>query len=533
MNRISTTLRFPGAVLAATLAAMWMNPAAAQSPDDEYDGRYSDTGQIEDYGDYDDGAGELVMLSHEELDELVGPIALYPDDLLAIALPASTYPLDIVQAARFLDKLEQDPSLQPNEDWDESVTALLNYPEVVRLMNEDIDWTWELGGAVLNQQPDVIAAVERFRDRAYEAGNLQSDDYQTVNYDGDSIEILPADEQVIYVPYYEPRRVVTRQVERVYYYYPRPRPVYYYPYPAGHYFFDDWFWGVSTAYRIGWSHRRLSVWHYTFYGHPYHGRYYSSRYYRRPSINLYNTRFVNSSGRYATHRHRHGDRWRPRRDGIRAVGDRSRRVHRDYPQRRPVVRDRNFRRPARPATARDEIRFRDRPDTATAGIRRDTRTNRSFTEDIQRDRRTNRVVTEDLRRDTRTDRRVTRDVRQPNRRASTTRTGPDRPRAIEVRRPVERNADRPPRARRPATQTTRTRSTVTNGTPALRKPPAAAQRPDVRQQRKPAVGQQRRPDDRGDRSATEQRQSQRSAARQRTESSTADKPGNRPRKHRN
>ena len=80
---------------------------------------------------YDDD--DLVRLDAMELEELVGPIALYPDDLLAVILPASTYPLEIVQAARFLDALEDDESLEPDENWDDSVVALLNYPEVVRM----------------------------------------------------------------------------------------------------------------------------------------------------------------------------------------------------------------------------------------------------------------------------------------------------------------------------------------------------------------------------------------------------------------
>ena len=85
------------------------------------------------------------LLSNVELEELVGPVALYPDDLLAIVLPASTYPLEIVQAARFLEALEDDSKLEPDEEWDESIVALLNYPDVVRMMDEDIDWTWRLG----------------------------------------------------------------------------------------------------------------------------------------------------------------------------------------------------------------------------------------------------------------------------------------------------------------------------------------------------------------------------------------------------
>ncbi|HEY7672871.1 MAG TPA: DUF3300 domain-containing protein, partial [Gammaproteobacteria bacterium] len=73
-----------------------------------------------------------VPLTPAELEKLVGPVALYPDDLLAIVLPASTYPLQIVQAARFLEDRANDTTLEPNPEWDESVVALLNYPEIVR-----------------------------------------------------------------------------------------------------------------------------------------------------------------------------------------------------------------------------------------------------------------------------------------------------------------------------------------------------------------------------------------------------------------
>ena len=106
----------------------------------------------------------FTQLQAGEIEELVGPIALYPDDLLAIVLPASTYPLQVVEAGRFLEELESDATLEPNEGWDDSIVALLNYPEVVEMLNDDLDWTWRLGEAVVNQQSDVIAAIESFRD---------------------------------------------------------------------------------------------------------------------------------------------------------------------------------------------------------------------------------------------------------------------------------------------------------------------------------------------------------------------------------
>jgi hypothetical protein len=191
-------------------------------------GSYESQAEILPIGD--DG---IPRLSSSELRELVGPIALYPDDLLAIVLPASAYPLQIVEASRFLEALEQDPTLKPDPDWDDSIVALTNYPEVVELLNEDLDWTWRLGEAVVAQQSEVVAAVESFRDVAYAAGNLKTDSYQTVSRNDGVINISPAAEDVIYVPYYEPARVVHYQPRPVYYYYPQPYPVYYYPPLAG------------------------------------------------------------------------------------------------------------------------------------------------------------------------------------------------------------------------------------------------------------------------------------------------------------
>jgi hypothetical protein len=227
-------------------------------------------------------------------------------------LPASTYPLEIVQAARLLDELERDASLKPDEDWDDSVVALLNYPDVVRMMNDDIDWTWRLGEAVISQQNDVIAAVESFRDRAYAAGNLKTDERQKVSYEEGVIEIVPVNDEIIYVPYYEPAEVVVRQPRRVYYYYPDPYPVYYYPYPVGYRFHSRYFWGVTTAFTIGWPNRYVHVYHPSYWGHPYYGRYYYGHYYRRPSITVYNNWYVKNRYRTPRYRYRDGDYWRPR-----------------------------------------------------------------------------------------------------------------------------------------------------------------------------------------------------------------------------
>ncbi|MEX2494589.1 MAG: DUF3300 domain-containing protein [Woeseia sp.] len=297
--------------LLVALGTLWAGAAQAQVPVDESGEPLQTVEQVAGVADE-----EAPLLSQAELEELVGPVALYPDNLLAVVLPASTYPLQLVQAARFLERLEEDSSLEPDESWDESVIALLNYPEVVRMMDDDIDWTWRLGEAVIQQQADVVAAVEKFRDRAYAAGNLKSDRRQTVtSNDNGAIEIQPLEEDIIYVPYYEPERVVHYQPRQVYYYYPRPYPVYYYPYPRHHSFAHGYFWGVTTAFQIGWATDHLHVFHSSYWGHPYYGRHYFGHYYRRPSINIYNSYYVNNHHRHVTDRHRDGDYWRPRHDG--------------------------------------------------------------------------------------------------------------------------------------------------------------------------------------------------------------------------
>ena len=331
---------------------------------------------------------EFQGLSASELQELIGPIALYPDDLLAIILPASTYPLQIVQAARFLEDLEKDSSLKPDEDWDDSVVALTNYPEVVEIMSEDLDWTWRLGEAVVAQQTDVITAIETFRDRAYAAGNLKSDDFQYVTEADGAIHITPVEEDVIYVPYYEPERVVVYQPRPVYYYYPRSYPVYYYPYPAGHGFDYGYFWGVTTAYSIGWYSNHLRVWHHSYNGHPYYGHsYWNNWWYRRPDIHVHNNYYgYNDNHNYSYDRYRRGDYWQPQtRRTVRSSDQRLTRT-RYYPNSNTqststtgslarsasssgIDRDKNAHRNQprdRPSEPQPDFEFRDREGTATS-----------------------------------------------------------------------------------------------------------------------------------------------------------------------
>ena len=193
-----------------------------------------------------------------ELEKLVDRIALYPDDLVTIILPASTSPLQIVQADRYLEKRKKDPKAPLDDKWDDPVKSLLNYPEVVRMMSADLDWTSALGEAVVADQGAVIEAVQAFRRKTQAAGNLKSDSKQVVVVEKEVIKIVPADPQVIYVPQYNPSTVVVYGGYSSWGYYPAPYPVYYYPYPPGAALATGLIWGAAigaawSGNRYGWG----------------------------------------------------------------------------------------------------------------------------------------------------------------------------------------------------------------------------------------------------------------------------------------
>jgi hypothetical protein len=171
----------------------------------------------------------------EEVDQIVAPIALYPDSLVAQILMASTYPLEVVEAARWA---KDNPGLEGDaledavqkQTWDESVKSLTAFPQVLAMMNEKLDWTQKLGDAFLAQQSDVLDAVQRLRAKAKAEGNLETTKEQKVIVEpapvnveqkvvvegsGQAaapaaapqetiIKIEPADPQVVYVPTYNP-----------------------------------------------------------------------------------------------------------------------------------------------------------------------------------------------------------------------------------------------------------------------------------------------------------------------------------------
>jgi hypothetical protein len=178
-------------------------------------------------------AASAAKKSPDQLDSLVAPIALYPDPLLAQVLAASTYPLEVVQAARWLkenakltgENLTKAAAKQP---WDTSVSSMVAFPDALKLLDMNIQWTQELGNAFLDQQSDVMDAIQRMRKKAKDGGKLESSKEQKVEVktveQKTVIVIEPSDPQVVYVPSYSPTVVYGAA------------PVYAYPpvaYPTG------------------------------------------------------------------------------------------------------------------------------------------------------------------------------------------------------------------------------------------------------------------------------------------------------------
>src|ERR1700737_5101220 len=150
-----------------------------------------------------------LKLSSQELQQLVAPIALYPDALVAQVLAASTYPTEIVEADRWMQdhsELKGDALAVEvdKQSWDPSVQALTGFPSVLANMDKNLSWTSSLGDAYQNQPQELMDAVQVMRKRAEEAGNLQSTGQAAVTTRAQTVTIEPADPEVVYVPQYDP-----------------------------------------------------------------------------------------------------------------------------------------------------------------------------------------------------------------------------------------------------------------------------------------------------------------------------------------
>ncbi|HTH47129.1 MAG TPA: DUF3300 domain-containing protein [Candidatus Limnocylindria bacterium] len=148
-------------------------------------------------------------MSAPQLDQLLGPVALYPDPLIAQMLPAATFPDQITAADQYVSA-GGDPNAIDQQPWDSSVQAMARYPTVLKWMDDNLGWTTSAGQAFLNQQQEVMDSIQRLRAEARNMGNLHSTPQEVVVGDPGDIEILPADPELIYVPVYQPETVYYR-----------------------------------------------------------------------------------------------------------------------------------------------------------------------------------------------------------------------------------------------------------------------------------------------------------------------------------
>jgi len=233
------------------------------------------------------------QLSQKQIKELVAPIALYPDPLLAEVLAASTYPLDVVTAARFVQAHPKSDQID-QQNWDSSVKALAHYPEVLNKLNDNLQWTQSLGLAFLNQQKEVYASVQDLRKKAEKKGNLKNSSQQKIVDDNGVIQILPAQEETIYVPDYDTNVVYSSPVVVGGPSYAFSSGFYLGPWLSlgcnwwggGAYFWGPYYWGswgYPGFYGFG-GYGYYPYYHYPYYGYypynhyPYYNHYYSNYY---------------------------------------------------------------------------------------------------------------------------------------------------------------------------------------------------------------------------------------------------------------
>ena len=205
-----------------------------------------------------------VTFTQAELDQMLAPIALYPDTVLSHILIAATYPLEIVKATRWLSAqsaMTSEAALKAaeNEPWDPSVRALVAFPPLLTKMNNELEWTQKLGDAFLIQEEQLMATVQALRERAYAAGHLKNQEHITVQRQEKVIIIEPRTPEVVYVPVYDTRVVYGDWMWREY-------PPIHWPYPHSHSSSSYVYWGVgarvSSAFYFStfyWPQRQIVV----------------------------------------------------------------------------------------------------------------------------------------------------------------------------------------------------------------------------------------------------------------------------------
>ncbi|WP_233007321.1 DUF3300 domain-containing protein [Rheinheimera faecalis] len=210
-------------------------------------------------------AGSTVQsFSQAELDAMLAPIALYPDTVLSHVLIASTYPLEIIKANRWVEEhprysAEEALEQVEDEDWDPSVKALVPFPQLLERMSDDIDWTQRLGDAFLGQEAQVMTSIQTLRNKAYASGNLDKQQHIKVVREEKTIIIESASPQVVYLPYYDPQIVYGPWWWRSY-------PPVYWHVPVGYAVHRGFSWGVGIQIAPGfyfssfhWPRRQIVV----------------------------------------------------------------------------------------------------------------------------------------------------------------------------------------------------------------------------------------------------------------------------------
>ena len=197
------------------------------------------------------GAGTGVpILGSADLQQLLQPVALYPDPLLSELLPAATVPTQIVMASRFVSE-NSDPSQIDNQPWDPSVKAIAHYPQLLKWMDDNLPWTTQVGQAFSSQEQDVMDAVQALRAKAQSLGNLPSTPQETVQDDNGEIDIEPTQPDQIYIPAYQPDAIYED---------PGVYCTFGVGFPIGFWLWNDWDWHHHRIISWGPGHARPDGW---------------------------------------------------------------------------------------------------------------------------------------------------------------------------------------------------------------------------------------------------------------------------------
>ena len=232
---------------------------------------------------------ESMELDQAQLDQMLAPIALYPDTLLSHILVASTYPLEVIQAARWraanadLDE-QQALNAVEDKDWDPSVQALVPFNELLQKLSEDLDWLQSLGSAFLVNEQQILTSIQHLRQKAYQQGNLANNDYVNVEQQEGGIVIETVREEVVYVPYYDTRVVYGN-------WWWHNHPPYYWHKPAHSIFNTGLYWSIGFNIRpsfyfggFNWRNRHVVA--------NYHYRSHANRYWSNNHNNHNNRQVV-------------------------------------------------------------------------------------------------------------------------------------------------------------------------------------------------------------------------------------------------